>query len=356
MKQTVYKTYEKAPTSLVMDIQTMIKETQKQVTINQHYVPQFYLRQFSSSPGKIWCCEHRSERFKQRERSIERVCSSEHFYDLPATLEDESSELFQIVEKQLCAVESIGKRFIRSCLAGYEELVHQKFREEAIGRPPSRVFKNLAAYMAIQFLRTESARILVRLSLDSDTEVDLARVGSSLSHADWCVNENWIKYYHIRCISDFRDYMQYFLKPIWRFGINQSRTPLWTSDNPVSLVGPHASSTRLDFRSYGLRIAFPLSPSIVLILHEPDRFSRMKHLDGKPLKLSEHDVNTLNQAQFNQSTRFILSSAPFKDAEIATYKRKHNKRIQTIAVERMWQEKLTRVTTKTARVPKSPKK
>ena len=314
----------------------------QQITINQHYVPQTYLRRFQAGDKLIWSFDREKHSAGRRARAIKSVCSSDHYYDLPATLDRTSVEFFQRVEKDLQRVEDIGTRFLQSSVNGLSKILGQPIDPRQWQRPPIRLYKNLTDYVALQFLRTEAARKIVRIGLHDMTRQHMQEIadeiapGVDVSSWNFRVRENWIKYYHILTIYNFRDYGDYFYKKIWRFGINSTEHVLWTSDNPVAVLSQKPDSTRPDLEEHGVRIAFPLSPQLVLIMYEDKYYQRMASLDGKPISLSVDDVSELNELQFNQACRYVLSSSPFDAACIDAMANKRKERMDASQLERDW--------------------
>ena len=85
------------------------------ITKNQHYVPQFYLRKFANDEDKleILDCERRKV---VASRSPKSVCNEEYYYSANNKLDEVSQALekeFQRIESDISKVyDSIAKKFV----------------------------------------------------------------------------------------------------------------------------------------------------------------------------------------------------------------------------------------------------
>ena len=125
------------------------------------------------------------------------------------------------------------------------------------------------------------------------------------------LNENWVKYRHIEAMFDFETFAPLFYKRIWRFGINSTDEPFWTSDNPVVLINQDGESRDVFLADRGSCVTFPLSPFVVLLMYDDGVFNAMSELDGKPMHVPSDLVAILNRAQHAQSRRIVMSAKPF---------------------------------------------
>lgn len=283
-----------------------------QITVNQHYVPRFYLDNFANSQRFNWVFDkrHGSVRLKNN-RSL---CSSDHFYDLPATLGPDNVELLQIVERKLSQIEAIGERMIGAILKGAErlDLSHIQSPGSYERLNPFQI-RNLSGFIALQYLRTEAAREMItreNYALAEDLVKSIAaEQGKSVDTAkfDLKVSENWIKWYHIDSMMKFPEFTEYFEKKIFVIGLNRTSTPLVTSDNPVAMC-PHEYDDCPALNSKGMRLLFPLSPQVIICMYDPSIWGRrMEPWDGRPMLLSKEDVSNFNNMQMLSSRRQLYA-------------------------------------------------
>lgn len=75
---------------------------------------------------------------------------------------------------------------------------------------------------------------------------------------------------------------------IWLIGNNDTKSPLYTSDNPLVSRG-HYGGTGL--ATVGIEIAFPLTPKYVLLLYERTAFQHRLGQDCQTITLNPDRVN-----------------------------------------------------------------
>jgi hypothetical protein len=109
------------------------------------------------------------------------------------------------------------------------------------------------------------------------------------------------------------------LKHIWVVGINRTMQPFYTSDNPVvkmpHILAPGRSLT--GFRSQGIEIAFPLSPTHILVMYERrHHYQVYGRMDNSVNRLNAFGVERYNQWQVKQSYRQVFcTKKEFEQAE-----------------------------------------
>ena len=97
---------------------------------------------------------------------------------------------------------------------------------------------------------------------------------------------------------------------IWIFGKNESKTPFWTSDNPVAFkTGNNKMWVKVGFISRGTYVVFPLSPTVVMYCHERDYWKKIIEWDCivSPVDFTDGMVRHENYGQVFMATRFIVS-------------------------------------------------
>lgn len=97
----------------------IIKIKKADWTKNQHYVPQFYLKKFTNSNGKIETLDKENKRLL-KEQSPERICSDEYFYAAETWKPD---ILSQMVEKIFCFYED---KFVKLYDKVYKDILTNK--------------------------------------------------------------------------------------------------------------------------------------------------------------------------------------------------------------------------------------
>lgn len=149
----------------------------------QHYVPQFYLKQWHNDKSDEQIYVYDKERKKSFGSNIKGIASSNYFYDYPELTEQQQKEFIekvnneqslstvekekiienineQVIEKGLSEIESINNGIISSIISRLENIKalpikyffnHSFLKDEDI--------LELSYFIALQFLRTEEMRI-----------------------------------------------------------------------------------------------------------------------------------------------------------------------------------------------------
>jgi len=256
-----------------------------------HFVPQFYLRRFGDSAGKLWVWDRDKDRtFKAKSKS---VAAANNFYrfDRLATVGHDPLTM----EKQLSHLEGEVAKITAQWLSWLRQAQPMdKIPIPEINR------ELVASYIAIQFLRAADAR---RLLSFFDRAV-----------SDKPMTEEEIEDAHIQLLWD-EDFVSCFSKRIqistWMFGRNATRLPFITSDNPVAFrTGDNRIWLRTAVLSSGTYVVFPLAPDIVMYcypIEEP--FVSLSVLDSclSPVTFTEDMVDSENCGQVFMASRFIFS-------------------------------------------------
>jgi hypothetical protein len=283
---------------------------QNHATKQQHWVPQLYLKGWSTAKARIYCFDKITQKSFPTESS--NVGGGMWFNDLDETRDETKPETYQIVERFLADVE--GKMAPTIASLRDDALATAKaFPKEPI--PPRNFLTtkqrvDLSYFIALQALRTDDVRAYLRKTFTEvcqrGLEATLPVSFPSLDTKDWTVQilENEIKSIHIETFLQFQEYMPYFANKRWTYGINTTSTPLVTSDNPVVKIPLKPHDNGLD--SYGIQLLFPLSPQLVLTMYDRQCFPQ--HFDNKIGFLTQETVDRYNLLQLTESRRQIYSS------------------------------------------------
>lgn len=91
---------------------------------------------------------------------------------------------------------------------------------------------------------------------------------------------------------------------IWVIGYNKTDNPFITSDNPVVKYG-HSGFNGIN--SKGIEIAFPISPKLILILADIEKFGRLLPFHNHFVEIPAEEVHYYNSLQVIQSYRYVFS-------------------------------------------------
>ena len=211
--------------------------------VKQHYVPQFYLKNFSKNKNNINCLD--KIQLKTYSSNIKNIAQEKKFY--------ETSNIN--IEHDLANIEKNAKKDIDLLLQNkkYNLLKNQKYK-----------FR-LAFYTYIQLMRTKFVREDMYNSLMSLKEHIENKYGLD-DNLENCFNtildELEIKESHLEFIMDFdMDIFRLIFTKKWIFLDNKTELNFWTSDNPVVLCNKQGN---LGLDIDHIHIFFPLSPKYCL--------------------------------------------------------------------------------------------
>jgi hypothetical protein len=253
-------------------------------TINQHYVPRFYLRNFSPDKSRISVLDRTTA--KTFATSVDKVGSENNFFDQPA------------IEGGVTKIENS----VRSI---YQSVVN-RFEKKPEGLLTFDELTALSWLLSFQALRTKKERVVLKRSLEEgltklaqlhlrlkgfseDRQKDFKiEVDGQKMQAGLLFDGKTIKEFALPFLQEFS----------WTVCLPQDRSDLFhTSDHPVftSEGGLH---------SPGNVILFPLSSKVLLML---------EHTVDTPingiLEVTSEEVERFNAAQLHSCYRFVMGQS-----------------------------------------------
>ena len=270
--------------------------------IKQHYVPQFYLKNFSADKKSINCFDKIN--IKAYSQSIRNVAQEKHFYELESLyLEDDFASLEKDVSYYINNIVRTKK---------YKALNNLKQRSK------------LALFMAAQLIRTLERRQLVELQLKAlkNHLTETGVMNDTLnSYFDEFLQDDSIKESHLKLIQEMLPFLvEHLFFNKWVLLTNKANVDFLTSDNPIVMYNAHYPAG-LD-REYNCTF-FPISPKLCICLLDPINFKNFKtksHYVGEEIRnnmlkagvykiKSEKEVDCINALQAKYSTRHIFSQS-----------------------------------------------
>jgi len=285
-------------------------EVQTQKTIVEHTVPEFILKQFRGSNPKLYVYDKLDDRI--RYEPISRLAQKPGFYDAPADLftpEFADQVDLQVVEHALGRLEG---RFARAVADLLKDVPTN-------GLPDDQRFR-LAHLMVIQLLRTfefrewmvETNQKVAQVIAENLAEKAFPGSNGRFKYRVEFDERMWPLYQGLYMLdrSKVGPLIGDLCRLIWRVGINPTGRPLYISDNPVVRQAhnhnPYVGGRSLNSR--GLEIAFPLSPTVMLILHERTAFAELSADEGRAVILTTDQISYYNGLQVEQSYRQVFCS------------------------------------------------
>jgi hypothetical protein len=292
----------------------------KRPPTNQHYVPQFLLRNFASGRSRkgneIFVFDKANER--SFPESTKRVASAKAFYDF--AVDGAVRSIDPLLTKMESEVSGIITKIIQT-----RSLRGLSAKERTM----------VALFATVQMLRTDARRKQLKNLSDavSDAVKQIGGDPNKVEGFDF-LNEEQARMYSIESIPELaRDLTPHLLSKSWILYSTPQRLPFYISDNPVSLHNtmnqdPILGTLGLDVS--GIEIYLPLSATLCLVFLCPtiettiseshQMAMRLGHLvpphvqelisalDGDmTLDLDSDNVTHHNSLQVINAERFVFS-------------------------------------------------
>jgi len=301
-----------------------------EMVIQEHYVPQFYLRQFSTNDKKtkINVFDKRT-RLVRLNQEIKKVACERHFYDIDWN----NNDVIEYYGKQL------GEKYC------FDNQVLEKIFDTKIENPMSRIVTDLyslpsvgnlngkrvswlnqknksiiAQFIASQYIRSKESSIKTnQLFSVVEESIKNMMIGKEYSQQITDIIESAPIYQKNRSLQNIitlemiekeltnKEIASKLLNYIFVIGYNDSDRDFVTSDNPIAIYIPGEGSSGGIFSKKSI-INYPLSPKLVLILFEKSNFKKgVSWVSNRVILLNERLVDTMNSLQFASSYSCVFS-------------------------------------------------
>lgn len=266
---------------------------------NQHYVPQFYFRFFSSDKKSI-CVLHRGNGSVFPSGSIKGQASRHNFYG-GKDIED----LFSKLEMEF----SSALRKIKDC-QDVNEINYNDYHVvlQAILFQRSRT---LTARSKSELMFNKLLKLHLECEINNSTDISEQEKESLISDLE-NIKAN-PHYFHSMEISMALQNASAILdlKPI--ILVNKTNRPFVFGDSPVVFINSYYGNVVhrgvLGFQAVGLQIFFPLSDSRVLLLIDENKYKIKNVKSGNVVNVKElSDVLSINKLQFHSATNAVYFS------------------------------------------------
>jgi len=280
--------------------------------INQHWVPQFYLKCFATPETrttknqKVWTLSTSKADGDPLLTNIRNVCSKRYLYS-PVTADGQCKwEL----ESKLQGLESLLANIWPSLAGDFVDLLHQES-----------IRKSIALFVSVMHLRhpdtlkevSQMHGQLVQIyeeapkRMDSTPDIACFQVNGETHEFDtsgWNEYHNWSKSDHHRFFASTVHshaiiLAELFLKKRWSVVFSDT-SAFVTSDKPVAKQ--HQKKEKFGFGTEGTIISFPLSPTRLLVMDD---------MHGEPAgqyyPLHNNDPGPFNLLIWRNGSRFMIS-------------------------------------------------
>jgi len=250
---------------------------------NQHYVPQFYLRSFSTDHINISIFNF--GRLEIYRGPISKQCAKPNFYSRNQEVESAFSQLEskiasivkKIIDKQGLSID--GEEY--AALLSY--ILFQSGRTNKAGEEMLKRINDLFSHLKPDLANMEEAKKL-GLTLDLFNKV-------RLSHRSPAVETSLRALMSAPLLFDMQPTII----------INASDVEFITSDSPVVLFNTYfngkTKGLQTGYASKGLQIFFPLTPKLMIILYDPNYYTIPFKEDLTYAVKKNKDVRRLNGLQ-----------------------------------------------------------
>lgn len=263
----------------------MITNINSYVGTAQHYVPQFYLRNFASKrkKGYLICCFDKATK-KTFKPNIRNVAQQTGFYDFDLLQGDKSSVEFlfsDIESKTNIAIQELLNSPTLTTLEG-KKLI-------------------LARFIIIQELRT-----LVFRDNHDYLVSELNRFIGKFGASTFETTENDTRVFQAQfIIKETSKLSEILLQMKWILLKNETQYPFWTSDNPVCRYNPLKTKFfgNAGLQNEGIQMLVPISPWLAIIVCDPFGYAKSQ----SEYETNPSTVEFMNSNQVVNSRQYIFS-------------------------------------------------
>jgi len=285
-----------------------------------HYIPQCYLRNFSSNGKSLWTYDKLNSKIYSS--AIDNICCIDEFYTLPEGCvnkynDERKNQLFVECDFFAENIESQYDYMLQKIISN---------KDKWIGNPEQLAITNeekllFAKHIAIQWMRTPSQREkLLKMNYDiisQEMEIFKAFFAYTENNPEYLKTD--IKFetnaplLHAQMIFDNHELISSFAEAIcsnyWEFSVSEIGD-IYTSDYPI-VVEPHVQGAPQFYdglASYGSESSFPISKNIVLTIWDKEYFTDKSGLDCKFVMLDEKEKRRKNLHRYFYARRHLYCS------------------------------------------------
>lgn len=272
------------------------------VTKYSHIVPQFYLKHFAiAGTNKSIYAFNKSTKICKK-KNIKKVACEKYYYDYPDKfLPKEQTK--QECEMRLSKLEDVAKKM-------FDKLVLYAEDEKPI---PVENIGSVAVYMAVQILRGQKNREHLRYISRKVETPDIRHRQILEEEFGKSYHDDFATYANIQSLIDTSHSIDVIYPELsnrfqWYIGVNESKFPLFTSDEPIvnNATKDTAYIGEWKITDPGKAIYFPISPKYIIMLEDRYCYAPFYINEWPYKKLSKIDVEYFNILQVAQSCKYVF--------------------------------------------------
>lgn len=279
--------------------------------VNQHWVPQFYLREFATAETKeskkpqVWIFSKRDQDEDERLTSIRNVCAKRYLYSPKEISGNRSWD----TDERLQKIESLLAPIWRAVADDFVDFSDQPMRKALalfIATTHMRHPDNLHVVRSIHQQIVSSAEGLPKRPDGTPDVSEFINNGKKyeLDTSDWHTYKNWgdddhHSFFAETVKSESGHFAKLLLKKRWSVVLAEHNHFI-TSDRPVALQ--HQTRKTFGVGTPGVIVSFPLSPTRILImddLHEEPA--------NQYYRLKSENVGAFNYSIWREGSRFMVT-------------------------------------------------
>ena len=315
-------------------------KTLPDISKSQHYVPKFYLKNFSGGNNKIHVFS--KENNKKFCANISKIATENYFYKIPdmsqktKELELTEEQKKQEIEKLLSSIDSKSSKAllkflqnIKSCKLKTFSIENNKSMSLGLLEIDRSLRYNLSVFFVLQNFRTKEHRELIRefytkhltkfyqfMTEHSDemkkSNDELKEMGIDPKNLKVVPKDEAINLFHLQSLLDKKHISglsNILFNRKWAIGINNTNIPFFTSDHP--LIKHNYKNTVYGGGYCSDEIIIPLTPKYVLIMVSPIFWKDITLLNNKNYmvqELKKENVIFYNHLQTRESYNYVFSN------------------------------------------------
>jgi len=251
-----------------------------EIAKNQHYVPQFLLKNFTvGKKPQLWVFDKQTG--KKFKTNIKNIASETKFYDFTF----ENVEL--TIEPALAEVEANASRIIKGIV-----------KKEDISQLDDNDKIFFSHFLALQFTRTKEHRLRFQ-DLSSKMVEAIRERGFNPEEIEGCkeLSEDDFKLHGIKSVFDSKEFALHFYTKTWLLFKTSKKQPLYISDNPITLqnMNDYGFYGNIGLAVKGIEIYFPISKTLTMALYCPSLEEQFRETYKKYQFLSKVNPMLLSQ-------------------------------------------------------------
>jgi len=316
-------------------------------TIKQHFVPQFYLKNWATN-NVLWTYDKRST--KSQNKRTDKIMYRKFFYDYPKISEENKKAFLDSIESEderKFAESLVNEQFFEKYFGEVENLTAKRFKklERSIHSEYVRILQkhnpfqlcnsefidqkmkyDISNFLSLQYIRTEYMRntfaSMMTKIYQKTTDMYVANSNDETLKAlkpKVELKDEAIKVQHLSSmLKMFGEFEKYFFNYHWGVFINTTNINFLTSDVPLSMTAPKESIHPfggVGFATPKVEIYYPLTPKIMLFFLEPFSMSKENSIELDIVQnkttiffMTEEYVKRMNDMIYDYANQYVVST------------------------------------------------